>query len=471
MKSIWVFASLSVLSAAWLSTACSQSKDDDDDTGGSSMGATSSTGATSNGGSAAGGEDGTGATSNEGGDKSSTGGDGATPGGGGEPAVGGDVTPIESCTTGRLLAGDPLWEDYLEGEKPAGQGVLEDPPVRNEAIAVIGSKVFVETEFDVWSFDMNDEEPTISRFAGTEPSTYINAGVPCKDTRFLVVRDMTATADGKLVLVDYVGGAIIEITDPAGPNCMSHWVAGTHEKTDDPGNDYPLAHGDQDGPGAEALFGGTEPNGAGIHKVAVDPEGNIYTWDEGTGKVKKVATDEQRTVSTIGLIDTGDNVMSLAFLKGKLYATGADGTNDFLLEVDPAKYDPKKPAANVKELFRNRGDQFPEIAGSGHQAIPADLESDGEALIMSSQSQFVWRVSTDGTVLTTLAGSSGPSGPGRIEYDSDFDPTVPHPADEWQLGYKLSNPDGGPWLALSGSKLYWSGGFGTGKHILKFDCQ
>lgn len=55
--------------------------------------------------------------------------------------------------------------------------------------------------------------------------------------------------------------------------------------------------------------------------------------------------------------------------------------------------------------------------------------------------------------------------------NSDFDPTVPHPADEWQLGYKLSNADGGPWLALSGSKLYWSGGFGTGKHILKFDCQ
>jgi hypothetical protein len=379
-------------------------------------------------------------------------------------------TTITACTTGKLLAGDPLWTDFLEGEKPAGQGVLDDPPVRNEAIAVIGNTMFVETELDLWSFDMSKAEPQIARIAGTEPSTYIQAGVPCKDTRFLVVRDMTATADGKLVLVDYVGGAIIEITDPTGPKCMSHWVAGTHEKTDDPGQAYPLSHGDHDGPGAEALFGGTEPNGAGIHKVAVDPAGNIYTWDEGTHKVKLIGTDAARTVSTIGRI-TDENVMSLAFLKGKLYASGVDGTNDYLLEIDPEAYDSKNPTANVKEIFRNRGEQFPEVAGSGHQAIPAELESDGEALIVSGQSQFVWRMSPDGTVLATLAGSLGDRGPGRIDYEGDFNPTIPHPANEWQLGYKLSNPDGGPWLALSGTTLFWSGGFATGKHILQFTCK
>jgi hypothetical protein len=460
-----------------LASACSASKDDDDGGAGSGTGATGNRGGTGNTGATGPNADDAGSPSEAGKPAAaggvSSGGDGASVAG--ETGAGGDApvgqAPIESCSTGRLLAGDPLWTDFLEGEDPKGQGVFDDPPVRNEAIAVIGSKVFVETEFDLWSFDMNDPEPQISRFAGVEPSTFINAGVPCKDTRFLVVRDMTATVDGKLVLVDYVGGAIIEITDPAGPNCMSHWVAGTHEKTDDPGDDYPLAHGDHDGPGAEALFGGTEPNGAGIHKVAVDGQGNIYTWDEGTGKVKKVATDAQRTVSTIGKIGTDDNVMSLAFLKGKLYATGVDGSNDFLLEIDPSAYSPDDPSANVKEVFRNRGEQFPEIADTGHQAIPADLESDGQALIVSAQSQFVWRVSPDGTVLATLAGSLGPRGPGRIEYDSGFDPTKPHPAGEWQLGYKLSNSDGGPWLALSNKKLYWSGGFGTGKHLLQFSCQ
>ena len=466
MKSIWVLASLLAVSAAWQATACAPAKDDEPSD-----------------------EGGRGATGGKSGNDNTAGevAVGENAGGGGEPAhagetgSGGDVnsgaggasegTAITACTTGKLLAGDPLWTDSLEGEKPAGQGLLDDPPVRNEAIAVIGTTMFVETEFDLWSFDMSKAEPQIARIAGTEPSTYIQAGVPCKDTRFLVVRDMTATADGKLVLIDYVGGAIIEITDPAGPKCASHWVAGTHEKTDDPGQHYPLSHGDHDGPGAEALFGGTEPNGSGIHKVAVDPVGNIYTWDEGTGKVKLVGTDPARTVSTIGVIGTDNNVMSLAFLQGKLYATGVDGANDFLLEIDPEAYNPKKPTANVKEIFRNRGEQFPEVAGTGHQAIPADLESDGEALIVSGQSQFVWRMSTNGTVLATLAGSLGERGPGRIEYEDDFNPTIPHPAAQWQLGYTLSNVDGGAWLALSGSTLFWSGGFATGKHILQFTCK
>ncbi|HYP88084.1 MAG TPA: hypothetical protein VEQ59_08015 [Polyangiaceae bacterium] len=486
MKSIWLLASLSMVTAAVLSGACS-SKDDDNDGGGAGSGGSSATGGGSKGtgdtgnndeggapgSSGKGGKGGTG-NGNGGADDGNGAGQGnddagAGPGGGGAPGGNGEAT-ISSCSTGKLLAGDPLYTGLLEGEKPKGQGLLDSPPIRNEAIAVIGSKVFVETEFDIWSFDMNDADPQLVRFAGAEPSTFIKAGVACKDTRFLVMRDMTATADGKLVVVDYVGGAVIEITDPAGPNCMSHYVAGTHEQTDDPGQDYPLAHGDQDGPGADALFGG-DSKGAGIHKVAVDPEGNIYTWDEGTGKVKKIATDDDRTVSTIGKLDTDDNVMSLAFVKGKLYAVGVDGTNDFLLEIDPGAYDKSDPTGNVKEVFRNRGDQFPETEGSGHQASLADLEADGDTLIVSGQIQFVWRIDTDGTVLATLAGSTGDRGPGRIEYEGGFDPTVPHPANEWQLGYKLSNPDGGPWLALSDSKLYWSGGFATGKHILEFTCK
>jgi hypothetical protein len=50
-----------------------------------------------------------------------------------------------------------------------------------------------------------------------------------------------------------------------------------------------------------------------------------------------------------------DNVMGLAFLKGKLYATGGDGTNDFLQEIDPAAYEAALPKANVKDVFRSRG--------------------------------------------------------------------------------------------------------------------
>jgi hypothetical protein len=163
--------------------------------------------------------------------------------------------------------------------------------------------------------------------------------------------------------------------------------------------------------------------------------------------------------------------MGLAYLNGKLYATGVDGTNDFLQVIDPATYKATTPKANVKDVFRNRGDQFPEVSGSGHQAGTAQVYADGDALIITGQIQYIWRVGTDGTVLATLAGSDGPSGPGRIDFDSDFDPTVPHAAKDWELQSALSNPPGGPWLALGGGKLYWAGGGDGRNYMLQFGCQ
>jgi hypothetical protein len=452
---------LAAVSAASVSSGCSPAKDKDENSGGSSgSGATSNAGGESNDGNGAG--------------TSAGGADGAESSGGGAAENGGEygagTMEIESCSTGQLLLGDPLYNDKPDAgaPKPAGQGRLDDPPIRNEALAVIGDRLFIETEFELWSVDLSDPDAKLVRFAGKEGNKFIDAGGACKDASFLVIRDMTATPDGKLAVVDYVGGAIIEISDPGGPNCKADWVAGTHTKTDDPGDDYPLAQGDVDGPGATALFGGdkavTGIGGAGIHKITSDPAGNLYTWDEGTGKFKKVATDKDRTVSTIGVGATDDNVMGLAWLKGKLYATGVDGTNDFLKEIDPAKYDPKHPEANVVDVFRNR-DQFPDVE-SGHQAVISQVYSDGEALIISGESGFVWRVAADGTVLATLAGS-GPF----LDYENDFDPLVPHAAKDWQLVHPLSNADGGPWLALAPGKLYWAGGIGIGKYTLEFTCK
>lgn len=464
MKSILLIACVAAVSAACVAGGCSPAKDDDkeDDNG---NGATSS-GAASN----AGGEYGSAGES----PTSNGGADGAGDSGGAANEGGSDSTPgtgaLSACSTGELLLGDPLYNDKPDAgaPKPAGQGKLDDPPIRNEAMAVIGNRLFIETEFELWSVDLSDPDAKLSRFAGKEGNTFINAGGACKDASFLVIRDMTATPDGKLALVDYVGGAIIEISDPAGPNCKANWVAGTHAKTDDPGSDYPLAQGDKDGPGVDALFGGdkevTGIGGAGIHKITSDLQGNLYTWDEGTGKFKKIATDEDRTVSTIGVGATDDNVMGLAWLKGKLYATGVDGSNDFLKEIDPAKYDPDDPEANVVDVFRNR-DQFPDTE-SGHQAVISQVYSDGEALIISGQSGYVWRVAADGTVLATLAGT-GP----YLDYENDFDPLVPHPANEWQLVHTLSNSDGGPWLALAPGKMYWAGGIGIGKYTLDFTCK
>ncbi len=468
MKSISLLASLAAVSAICVSISCS-SKSDSGGAGGttasggtSSGGTSAEAGAKENGGSGA--KPSGGSTGTEGGDT------GMGPGGDTGTSPGGDTgVGVGTCGQGVLLEGDPKWNDVLTGNVPAGQALLADPPIRNEAIAVIGTKLFVETEFELWSADMSAANPKIARIAGNETATnqFVNAGVACKDTTFLVMRDMIAEPNGKLAIVDFVGGAVIEITDPGGATCKSDWVAGTHVKTADPAQAYPLAQGDMDGPGAGALFGGdgSVVKGAGIHKITVDPDGNLYVYDDGTGKYKKIGTDAARTVTTIGQGSIDDVVMGIAFLKGKLYATGVDGSNDFLIEVDPAKYKAATPKGNVVDVFRSPGDQFPEIAGTGHQAIPSQVYSDGEALIVASQSQYIWRMAADGTILATLAGSGT-----FIDFTADFDPTKPHAAKDWQLVYKLSNPDGGPWLALNGTDLYWSGGGGTGKNILKFSC-
>ena len=459
MKSISLLASLAAVSAICVAIGCSDKSDANttsSDGGKTSTGGKSSTG----GGTSEGGDTATtGGDTGEGGDTATTGGD---TGEGGETATTGGT--ITSCGEGKLFEGAPL--NDTEGiPKAAGQDLTAAPSIRNQAIAVIGSKFFIETDQEIWYADMSLAKPQLIRMAGVEldGGGYINAGVACKDTTFLSIRDMAATADGKLVVVDYIAGAVVEITDPGTTACKSAYVAGTHVKTLDP-VDYPLAYGDMDGPGADALFGGADIKGAGIHKVAVDPDGNIYTWDEGTGKFKKIATDKDRTVSTIGATSTDDNIKGLTFLKGKLYATGTDATNDFLLEVDPAKYKAATPKGNVKDVFRSR-DHFEEVE-SGHQAITAQVINDGEALIISAQSGYVWSVATDGTVLATLAGSGA-----YIEFSADFDPLKPHDAKDWELFYSLSNSQGGPWLALADSKLYWSGGKSLGQFTLKFDCK
>ncbi len=476
MKSITLLASLAAVSAISLAVACSSDSNSNNGSAGSPAagGGKSDAGDTGeNGGkTSAGGKTSTAGKSSTGdaGDTASGAGDTGTGATGGDTGEGGDTgtpstgTAITSCTTGKLFEGDPTYDQDLT---PAtdGQALTADPPVRNQAVAVIGTHFFVNTDQEIWTTDMSVSKPKLNHLAGKEMDSggFINAGVACADTTFLSVRDIAATADGKLVLVDYVAGAVIEITDPTGANCKSNYVAGTHAKTADPGSDYPLAQGDMDGPGADALFGGVG-GGGGIQKVAVDPDGNIYTWDNGTGKFKMIATDTDRTVSTIGQGSADDNINGLTFLNGKLYAVGVDGTNDFLIEVDPSKYKKATPKGNVSDVYRAR-DHFSDVE-SGHQAQTMQVFNDGEALIISGQSGFVWRVATDGTVLKTLAGSGT-----FIDFTSDFDPTASHAATDWELVSNLSNSAGGPWITLADKKLYWSGGIGTAQYTVQFNCQ
>lgn len=476
MKRIYFVASLAALSAACAASACS-SKDDNSNSSGAG---TSGTGDTSSGGDktgaagdAAGGtKSGTnggapaeGGTPGEGGSASGTGGSAAGAGG---AATG--ATPIASCSTGTLFEGDPNFDgDPTDiGMSKDGQGLFDDPPLRAEALAFVDKSFFIETETEIWGSDLSVAKPKLSHIAGTEAEgdqAFLEAGKPCADTHFLVIRDMVAKANGKLAVVDYIGNSVVEISDPGSAKCKSEYVAGTHVKSADPGPDYPVLPGDVDGPGATAMFGNADNHGS-VFRITTDADNNLYVWDNGNNKFKMIAneSDADRTVTTVGVGSDGDNLMGLTYLKGKLYATGVDGSNDFLLEIDPAAYNSKKPTANVKEIFRERN-HFPDDVESSHQAVLTQLTNDGEALIVTGQSGFIWRVGTDGKVLATLAGSGT-----YLGYDADFDPTKSHPAKDWQLPYAI-NSNGGPWLAVNGSTLYWSGTYGVGENVIGFDCK
>src|SRR4051812_40130036 len=108
MKSIPVLVSLTAVSAICVAVSCSSKMDGNTKDG-------------SGGGNAAG-VGGSGSGSGVGG-----GGGRTTAGAGGRIAAG-------SCTMGSVLAGDPLYNDKPDAgkPKPAGQGLLDDPPIRNE---------------------------------------------------------------------------------------------------------------------------------------------------------------------------------------------------------------------------------------------------------------------------------------------------------------------------------------------------
>jgi hypothetical protein len=196
--------------------------------------------------------------------------------------------------------------------------------------------------------------------------------------------------------------------------------------------------------------------------LTVDPNKNIFVFDEGNDKIKMIANDANRTVSTVAKLQ-GDMVWALTYLKGKIYAVGSDGSVDLLLSIadPPAPFDAAHPRANLVEIFAERG-HFPEIPAS-KQAVLKSLTTDGDALITASEG-YVWRLSTDGTVLGTVGGTGDYFG----SFPTNFDLTVGHAARDWPL--YTNGPGWDVWLTFKAGKLYWSGGSGLGKNVVQFSC-
>lgn len=382
--------------------------------------------------------------SGAGGDAGASGAGGDGTGGDGASSSGG---PITACTQATLALGDPYYDGDLGGWKPEGQPLLADPPIRARHLAAVGDHLLVDTQMEIWATDGGN----VRRAAGdeTEPETQFRPTGACADARFLILTGIAALPNGHAVATDIRGNGIVELTDPAGAGCTAAVVAGNAKTTLDVDIEDVADPGDVDGPGASAKF-------YGVRLPTADGAGNVYVVDEGNQKIKKIAADAARTVTTLHDFGSADEpvVLAMTVLGGKLYATGATATNDFLWELDTAK--PGAP----KVVYEKRG-VFAEIDSSS-LAILFAMDNDGEALIVGSNKGYVFRMSTAGEELAVLAGM------GQIVDFPELDLSKPVPAAEVPLkGYGVN--DGS--VLKKGTSVLWAGGNGVGFHVFDIACK
>ncbi len=438
----WMLAGLGLAAMAY---SCA-SKDDKDDGGG--MGASSGTG--SAGKSAAAGE------------SSTQGGSGEAPGGGGASAQGGEPTPaagagpvpksnaISSCSTGILFEGNPHYDtdDKYGGWNPAGQGRFEDPPIRTLGIATVGTSVYFDTNFEVWTLKGED----VVRIAGDEDvvGEYQPSGA-CADVRLINTQGMATLPNGNVAIADLVGGGIIELSDPSG-DCTASPIAGNQTALAESDIDEDTGdQGDVEGDGVDSKF-------YGVRLLASDEEGNLYADDSGNGKIKKIAGDAKRTVTTLYDYPGAEqpNLLGMTAFGGKVYVAVATVANDILWAIDA------KTGAKM-DLYKGRA-IFDEL-DSAQTANLSALTNDGEAVIGVSSKGYIWRISTSGQVAPALAGKGN-----VVDYPEDIDLTKPVPAAELPLKGNAINRSA---LAMFGKHILWGGrgAVGLGFHVLDITCE
>jgi hypothetical protein len=384
------------------------------------------------------------------GDDSGSSSEGGGPGDDTVDDTGGDtdtgVDPASDCSEASLFMGSPYFTGDLEGWNPAGQGLLAEPPLRSRHLAVVGAEVAVETQFEVWI--TGGEE--VRRIAGDElelEEQYQPSGA-CADVRLLKAAGIEALPNGNLVVADTRGNGVIELQDPTG-TCTAAPIAGNPDLTLDVDvSNGAAAAGDIDGPGAEARF-------FGVERPISDAEGNIYVVDTGNAKIKRIAADADRTVSTIDAYAPEESPWGLTVLDGTLYVSGSNGTEDLVWAID-------LEAGTKEVLYQGRG-LFEEI-DSTKQAQLVALTHDGVDLLVASAQGYVFRLSTSAEPLGVVAGYGS-----ITDYPTDLDLTMPIPTAELPIrSYALG--DGS--LVRHGDDLLFTGNAnGVGFHVWSIHCM
>ena len=349
-----------------------------------------------------------------------------------------------NCIDATLWAGNPYFDGDFEGWDPAGHPLSADPPLRSRQLVALGDRVAINTQPEIWIAD--DVEAV--RIAGdeTDPNDRYEPSGPCADTRFIMIEGLAALPNGNVVVADVWGNGLVELSDPTG-TCMAAPIAGNAMPVEFGGLQEAANAGDVDGPGVDARFNGVE-------MPLADADGNIYVHDLNNHKIKRVANDAARTVTTLAQLPDGLLPFAMTELDGTIYVVGSTGTYDFMMTVDATT--PGEP--NV--LFQENG-HFDEFDTSV-QAVLSGISTDGTDLLVVSAKGYLWRVSTTGEPLATVAGV------GDLVDFPELDLTQPVALDELPLNsYTLARQILSP---RNGDFLFAGSDGGIGYHVWSINC-
>lgn len=373
-------------------------------------------------------------------------------GGTGGGSGGGSSSGGFACTTGSLFAGNPLHDDPMARPAADGTGMLEDPPLHYRNIVFSNGQLITHTGSDLWRANLTDK--VLHRFAGVEGGQALITG-PCSSARFANLFGMVLASDGSLFLSDQTANTILKVTDPLGPNCTVHHWSGT--PMDVPSGITPVTPpnvGNVDGPGATAKFGLPE-------RLTIDPQDNLYVWDNGNNSLRKIANDADHTTSTLAAKIGGDGggaALNQAFLDGKVYVYGISGNDIFMLSVDST--------GTKTDVFRGRADIFG--WATSDSLSPGGMVSTGAELVVMFKNQL-FTVSKTGTVKAIAGTDDRPLDP-----SSGYDMKASHPANE--IEFVLSNADVAvqgvqSYVAIDSSKNLFVNGRYKNAYVLKLDCK
>jgi hypothetical protein len=411
----------------------------------------------------------------------------------------GDITedveplPIESCSTARLFAGNPLYAGAggyppNPDESPLIGNLSEnDVPLAWHSLVFDGDTLFTNTSSSIWSASLYFA--TQNRISGHDATRDFNDG-DCQMARFAELVDMsgapwvggrtfdTGIPTRPLLVTDWMANALVLITGAkTGEGCMVWYLVGTQEPLEDLSAEDTVDtphYGDLDGPAATALV-------AQPRWPVVSDDGVIYFWDSGNRKIKAVGTDEDRTVSTLvaemPTWDPGDGgdplaveLTAMTILDDVIYATAyaVEGDGTGIIRFDPNDPEPE----DWSDDFIAWGDSTDWQVTS--PAVLETLTANGTelfALLSAGGRGYAYRIALDGTP-TLLAGNDwqGDFPP------HDYDVAAEHPALDGVDGVLLpisQTPSFGQnaFMAYHDGHLYvGSAANDEGRYVYEVDC-